>query len=153
MGESDQKPSGFKVTDRRVFTGAEPGADAAPQPDAPAAQGSQTPSQTPAQGATPEPGAPPPAARSDTAAALPPVDFPTFVLSLGSSALMHLGEVERPQTGKLEKDLGMAKHTIDLLSMLQEKTRGNLTPQEAQLLESLLFDLRLRYVSAAKPGR
>jgi hypothetical protein len=61
--------------------------------------------------------------------------------------------VERPQTGKLEKDLGMAKHTIDLLSMLQEKTRGNLTPHEAQLLESLLFDLRLRYVSAAKPGR
>jgi hypothetical protein len=80
---------------------------------------------------------------------LPPVDFTTFVLSLGSSALMHLGEApDGGQPGKL--DLPLAQHTIDLLSMLQSKTRGNLTPQEEQLLESLLFDLRLRYVSAAK---
>jgi hypothetical protein len=81
---------------------------------------------------------------------LPPVDFTTFVLSLGSSALMHLGEVESPQTGKIEKDLAMAKHTVDLLLMLQEKTKGNLVAQEASLLEGLLFDLRLRYVSASK---
>jgi hypothetical protein len=85
------------------------------------------------------------------AGALPPVDFSTFVLSLGSSALMHFGEVD-PETGSGtgKVDLPLAKHTIDLLSMLQAKTRGNLTGQEAQLLESLLFDLRLRYVSAAK---
>jgi hypothetical protein len=83
---------------------------------------------------------------------LPPVDFTTFVLSLGTSALMHFGESD-PQTGTGpgKVDLPLAKHTIDLLSMLQAKTRGNLTGQEAQLLESLLFDLRLRYVSAAKP--
>jgi hypothetical protein len=90
---------------------------------------------------------------SAEAGSLPPVDFTTFVLSLGSSALMHFGEVD-PQTGvgSGKVDLPLAKHTIDLLSMLQAKTRGNLTGPEAQLLESLLFDLRLRYVSAAKPS-
>jgi hypothetical protein len=81
---------------------------------------------------------------------LPPVEFATFVLSLGSSALMHLGEVERPGTGKVEKNLPMAKHSIDILSMLEGKTRGNLDAGEAQLLENLLFDLRLRYVEATR---
>ena len=83
------------------------------------------------------------------AARLPPVDFPTFVLSLGSSALMLLGEAADP-SGSTRKDLPMAKHTIDILSMLEEKTKGNLNATEAQLLENLLFDLRLRYVDAAK---
>jgi hypothetical protein len=89
---------------------------------------------------------------SDAGSALPPVDFTTFVLSLGTSALMHFGESD-PRTGggTGKVDLPLAQHTIDLLSMLQAKTRGNLTGQEAELLESLLFDLRLRYVSAAKP--
>lgn len=81
---------------------------------------------------------------------LPPVEFATFVLSLGSSALMHLGEVDRPGTGTIEKNLPMAKHSVDILSMLEEKTRGNLDPSEAQLLENLLFDLRLRYVEATR---
>jgi hypothetical protein len=85
-----------------------------------------------------------------TAEPLPPVDFATFVLSLGSSALMHLGEVEHPGTGTTEKNLPLAKNSIDLLSMLEAKTRGNLTPPEAQLLENLLFDLRLRYVEATR---
>ena len=63
---------------------------------------------------------------------------------------MHLGEVERPGTGTTEKSLPMAKHSIDILSMLEQKTRGNLDPAEAQLLENLLFDLRLRYVEASR---
>lgn len=83
---------------------------------------------------------------------LPPVDFQTFVISLGSSALLQLGEIEDPATGRREKNLVLAKHTIDLLSMLQVKTKGNLTPPEAKLLESLLYDLRLRFVEASKPG-
>ena len=82
--------------------------------------------------------------------ALPPVDFATFVLSLGSSALMHLGEVEVPGAGTYEKNLPMAKHSIDILSMLEDKTRGNLDPAEGQLLENLLFDLRLRYLEASR---
>lgn len=76
----------------------------------------------------------------------PGIDFHTFVLSLGSSALLHLGELERPGAAGPEKNLPMAKHTIDILAMLQAKTRGNLTPEEAKLMESLLYDLRLRYV-------
>jgi len=82
--------------------------------------------------------------------ALPPVDFSTFVVSLGSSALMHLGDVERPDAAPTKPDLPLAKHSIDLLSMLQDKTRGNLNPQEEELLRGLLFDLRLRYVETTK---
>ncbi len=85
---------------------------------------------------------------------LPPVDFTTFVLSLGSSALMHLGEGQGEGEGEGEggqKDLDLAKHTIDLLEVLQEKTKGNLTSHEEQLLQTLLYDVRLRYVAAAKP--
>jgi hypothetical protein len=80
------------------------------------------------------------------------VDFHTFVLSLGSSALMHLGELERPGASAPATDLPLAKHTIDILAMLQQKTTGNLTADEAKLLESLLYDLRLRYVELRKRG-
>ncbi len=89
-------------------------------------------------------------ARSATPAGLPPVDFHTFILSLGSSALLHLGELEHPEAGATKPDLSLAKHTIDLLAMLQEKTKGNLTPPEDKLIESLLYDLRIRWVEATK---
>ena len=84
-----------------------------------------------------------------------PIDFYTFVLSLGSSALMHLGDAPHPETGEtLPTNLPVAHQTIDILVMLQEKTSGNLTPAEAKFLDNLLTDLRLRYVSKAggKPG-
>jgi hypothetical protein len=78
------------------------------------------------------------------------IDFYTFVLSLGSSAFVHLGDAPHPDTGELVKpDLRLAKETIDILSMLSEKTRGNLTEEEAHFLENLLTDLRLRYVTKA----
>ena len=79
--------------------------------------------------------------------------FHTFVLSLGSSALLHLGEIENPNDGVSQKDLPLAKHTIDILVMLEEKTKGNLTSAEEKLIESLLYDLRLRYVEATKNER
>ncbi|AKU91940.1 DUF1844 domain-containing protein [Vulgatibacter incomptus] len=79
-----------------------------------------------------------------------PIDFTTFVFSLGSSALMHLGEAPHPETGEPMKNLELAKETIDLLAMLQAKTKGNLTPEEGRFLGALLYDLRLRYVDAAK---
>ena len=63
---------------------------------------------------------------------------------------MHLGELEHPDVGGPQKDLPLAKHTIDILAMLEEKTKGNLTPPEEKLISSLLFDLRLRYVEATK---
>jgi hypothetical protein len=72
------------------------------------------------------------------------------VLSLGSSVLLHLGELDHPEGGDAREDLALAKHTIDIIGMLQEKTKGNLTPAEDKLIESLLFDLRLRYVEKTK---
>ena len=128
MGDSTAK-GGFTVTDRRSFT---EGGENRPPEDAAA---------PPTLGdAAPAPGAP----------TLPAVDFHTFVLSLGSSALLHLGELEHPDMGAPQKDLPLAKHTIDILVMLEEKTRGNLTPAEEKLIASLLYDLRLRYVEAQK---
>lgn len=83
-----------------------------------------------------------------------PIDFYTFVLSLGSSAFVHLGEAPHPETGApVEPDLVLAQQTIDILAMLREKTKGNLTPEEDRFMENLLTDLRLRFVqrSAGKP--
>ncbi|MFH0811088.1 MAG: DUF1844 domain-containing protein [Pseudomonadota bacterium] len=78
--------------------------------------------------------------------ALPPITFATFIFSLNSSALIHLGERPDPATGDLEHDLDLARQTVDLLGMLKEKTRGNLTPEEEHLLDAILFDLRMRYI-------
>ncbi len=81
------------------------------------------------------------------------IDFYTFVLSLGSSAFVHLGDAPHPETGKpVEPDLLVAKQTIDIIAMLGEKTKGNLTEEEEKFLETLLADLRIRFVqkSAAK---
>ncbi len=82
--------------------------------------------------------------------ALPEIDFGTFVMSLATSALVHLGEVKHPDRPDQPSSLSLAKQTIDILGMLQEKTRGNLTKEEAQLLENLLLDLRMKYVTAKK---
>jgi hypothetical protein len=81
---------------------------------------------------------------------LPRVDFTTFVLSLSSSVLMHLGEVPEPESGQRKVNLDMARHTIDVLAMLEEKTRGNLTAQEEQLLKDILFEVRMKFVQKAK---
>jgi hypothetical protein len=129
MGDSTGGKGGFTVTDRRGF--GEGGDPRVPEEPAPPANDAAK------------------AAPAGTAG-LPAVDFHTFVLSLGSSALLHLGELEHPDVGAPQKDLPLAKHTIDILVMLEEKTRGNLTPAEEKLIGSLLYDLRLRYVEAQK---
>ena len=77
---------------------------------------------------------------------LPKVTFSTFILSLTSSALMSLGEVPDPNTKKTKPNKLLAKHNIDLLNMLQEKTKGNLDSQEQQMLEQMLFELKMKYV-------
>ncbi|MBW2281720.1 MAG: DUF1844 domain-containing protein [Deltaproteobacteria bacterium] len=83
---------------------------------------------------------------------LPAPTFATFVLSLSTSALLHMGVVEDPEPGgqAVEPDLQMARHTIDLLEMIQEKTRGNLEPEEEQLLSGVLHDLHMHFVEAGK---
>jgi hypothetical protein len=81
------------------------------------------------------------------------VDFGTFVLSLGSSALVHLGEIEHPESAEAKENLLLARQTIDLLAMLQEKTRGNLSEAEARFLSDLLADLRLKFVEKSQAAR
>jgi len=124
VADERDESRGFRVTDRRRF--AESG-DAQPAPEAP-----------------------PPA----TAASVPaePVTFSTFILGLSTQALLHLGDVADPTTGQVTRDLPAAKHVIDILGILREKTRGNLEPAEESLLESMLYDLRMRYVALMRSG-
>ena len=76
-----------------------------------------------------------------------PASFPSFLMSLASNAAASLGMMEHPVTRKREVDLELGKHWIDVLGMLEKKTRGNLLPQEQQILEGLLADLRMQFVS------
>jgi len=80
---------------------------------------------------------------------LPEIDFTNFILSLSTSALIQLGEIQDPFTQKTNKNLPLAKQTIDLIGMLKEKTKGNLSPEEEKVTEYVLYDLRMRYVKAA----
>jgi hypothetical protein len=81
-------------------------------------------------------------------APLPEISFSNFIFSLSTSALIQLGEIPDPTTSKADKNFPMAKQTIDILGMLQEKTKGNLAPDEEALIENILYDLRMRFVKA-----
>jgi hypothetical protein len=129
MDDQRDKPA-FRVTDHRRFTDsgeARPAGDASPQPGEPAS--------------------------SPTADALAPVNFSTFLLGLSTQALLHLGEIESPLTGKVERDLAAAQHVIDILGLLREKTRNNLEHAEEHLLDSVLYDLRIRYVELVRASK
>ena len=81
---------------------------------------------------------------------LPEVNFSSLIFSLSSSALLHFGQIADPQTGEKKKDLALAKHSIDTIAMLKEKTKGNLSDEEEKFLENILTDLRWQYVKAAE---
>lgn len=81
---------------------------------------------------------------------LPEMNFPTFIMSMNASALVHLGVIEDPATGKKESNMLLAKQTIDILTMIEEKTRGNLTEDEEKMLQSILYDLKIIYVKEKK---
>jgi hypothetical protein len=142
MAAEQEKPEnkGFTVQDRRRFS-----------PDTGEAREDaiESPSTTsdPAAAQTPPPHS---SAEPNQSTALPQIDFSTFVFSLSTQALMHLGEIANPVSGKVEPDIGVAKQMIDILGMLKDKTRGNLTASEDQLMEGILFDLRMKYVEAVK---
>lgn len=78
---------------------------------------------------------------------LPPADFPTIVSMLATQAMLSLGAIPNPVSGKTEVHLNQARHFIDLIEVLQEKTKGNCTPQESQMMESLLHEMRMSFVA------
>jgi Domain of unknown function (DUF1844) len=139
MDEDKGERRGFQVKDRRRFDeSGEARADAPPE-------------STVADTAPPPPD-PGTAAGAGAALAEEPVNFSTFVLGLSTQALLHLGEIPNPITRAIERDLAAAKHVIDILGILREKTRNNLDQGEDALLESALYDLRMRYVELVRRG-
>ena len=79
---------------------------------------------------------------------MPEVSFVSLVLSLNTTALFHMGELAHPESGQKVVDLELAKHTIDTLSMLADKTRGNLDGQENELMTKVLYELKMRFIKA-----
>ena len=124
----------------------QPATDNAASPESSVAADAQTEQQT---AATEESELPDPesGAEVELPGADDPASFASFLMSIASNAASSLGMMEHPVTGKREVDLELGKHWIDVLGMLQQKTRGNLLPQEQHILEGLLADLRMQYVS------
>ncbi|MDR2946835.1 MAG: DUF1844 domain-containing protein [Candidatus Adiutrix sp.] len=133
----------FVVNDKRLFSkdgqvkpegeeSVRPSADASPRPS--------SADEKPRAAAETEPA-------FSGAAGLPPANFAGLLLGLATSAFIHLGEGPEPDGGQV--DLAAAKHAIDLLGVLQAKTQGNLEEEEASLLTTLLYDLRMKFVKAS----
>ena len=80
---------------------------------------------------------------------MPEVTFAGFILSLNTTALFHLGELPHPESGRSAVDLELVKNTIDTLSLLRDKTRGNLEKDEEELITNIIYDLKIRYVKAS----
>jgi len=123
-----EEKSGFTVKDRRIF-----------------AEESEEEKKEPPKQETKEE-----EEKKEPQAPLPEINFATFIVSLNASALLHLGVMEGPIAGKKVKNLSMGKQTIDILGMLEEKTRGNLSKEEENLLKNILYDLRIIYVKEQK---
>ncbi|MBE9520869.1 MAG: DUF1844 domain-containing protein [Proteobacteria bacterium] len=87
--------------------------------------------------------------KRDGKCVMPEVTFTAFVMSMNTSALFHLGEISDPASGEKNEDLVLAQHTIDTLALLEEKTKGNLTDDEQDLLKHVVYDLKMRYVRVA----
>jgi hypothetical protein len=138
--EDKQEKRGFKVEDRRRFSDTGEARSEAPSesPERPASHG-DSPAET---------AAPPPQPQQQEAAL--PLNFSTFILGLSTQALVHLGEIPNPIDNQLGTDLPAAKQMIDILGILQEKTKGNLDNSESGLLDTILYDLRLKYVERVR---
>ncbi len=122
-----EEKSGFTVKDRRVF----------------AEESEEEKKEPPKEETTEE-------EKKEPQAPLPEINFATFIISLNASALLHLGVLGDPATGKDVKNLPMGKQTIDILGMLEEKTKGNLSKEEENMLKNILYDLRIIYVKEQK---
>ncbi len=132
MKEEQEEPS-FTVSDKRLFREDGELRSAEPEPPAPKEE-TRT-----AQAGTPQP-EPPPGTYAN-------IDFPSYILSYYTQGLVLLGEVPNPYTNQKEEDTEGARHTVDILTMLQEKTKGNLSKDEEQLLDSVLYELRMKFMA------
>ena len=161
MPEQKKEPEPLTVVDRRRFTtegerrpGVEPSPAPAPEPPPkPAAQAPMRPE--PQHESKPARQARQAYEQQSGRAGERKSDLETLILSLSTSAMIQLGLVDDPAGGRIPADFEAARHTIDMLEVVQEKTRGNLSPQEEQLLEQVLYELRLAYVnisSGSRPG-
>ena len=157
----EEQPN-FKVTDRRLFNAdgspRELPPEEKPEPKGEVAQAAAAPAAATEPQAKPATEVPPAATETspqadeefteeDLADARDPASFISFLMSIASNAASALGMMEHPVTHQREVDVELGKHWIDILGMLQKKTEGNLTPQEKRMLEGLLADLRMQYVS------
>ncbi len=131
----EQEEQSFRVTDKRGFR----------------ENGEPVPPETSEKGGDKSVAMPPPAAETSPPGQetppRPPIDFPSYILSYYTQGLVLLGEVPNPYTNKKEEDVESARHTVDILSMLQEKTKGNLSQEEQKLLESVLYELRMKFMA------
>lgn len=129
----------FAVHDKRLFN-----KDGQINPEAGEEERGQTPAELAGEQAQAEP-----AEFQSASGLLPPANFTGLLVGLATSAFMHLGESPDPNQEQGRPDLPAAKHAIDLLGVLQAKTKGNLEEEEDALLTTLLYDLRLKYVQAS----
>ena len=127
-GDKDEKEKGFVIKDRRFSA--------------------KTDSDEPSQPKENKEETPPMEEPSKQEAPLPEINFPSLVLSLSTSAFIQMGEINDPVSNQPAKNLPQAKQTIDLIAMLKEKTKGNLTSEEEKFMENVLYDLKMRYVKA-----
>jgi hypothetical protein len=134
MDKEKEEQQSFRVTDKRGFS--EEGDVRAPENEAPVNAKADSASPVPEEKSA-EREAPP----------RPPIDFPSYILSYYTQGLVLLGEVPNPYTNKKEEDVDAARHTVDILSMLQQKTKGNLSKDEEQLLDSVLYELRIKFMA------
>jgi len=130
--EKEQEEQGFRVTDKRGFS--EDGTTVENPPKTEQKQENQSAAASEA-------------ASDGKESSRPPIDFPSYLLSYYTQGLVLLGEIPNPYTNKKEEDVEAAQHIIDILSMLEQKTKGNLDGQEEKLLENVLYELRMKFMA------
>ncbi len=135
----EQEEQGFKVTDKRSFTS---------EGDTREAAGDEV--RESGERAAPKQPAPEPPPGTTQEGGAEKIDFPTYILSYYTQGLVLLGEVPNPYSGQKEEDLAGARHMIDILGLLKEKTKGNLSKEEEPLLEGILYELRIKYMAKVK---
>ena len=144
--KEEQQQGRFKVTDRRQFTSEGETREEDPQQPTPQAQEPAPKEQQPAAETSQEAEASqaPPQDSSRS------VDFASFLLSLATTGMVHLGEIPEPSTGQKSEDLEGARQMIEILDIMKVKTEGNLSGEESKLLENLLYELRMKFLSKSK---